>query len=583
MRYFIYIFLFITTSSLSSQFAFNRTYNYNNYVEGGDEIVCAEDGIMYIIGKRYMFIGSQPDHGSTDAFVSIYKVLPTGKLDTMYNYTIYQNDKEYVEGVVLSGDTLTIVLTTNSDAPGENMKVLRTSIYGEVIQLVSIPSSDSDYSTLSFKKSNDGGYLGCGWKQYPNTNETNILIYKLNADLELEWMHDYHNDDYIGNYGTDLVEDDIGNIYVSALMIPDPWDYSIQWAIWKFDLEGLQTDYKEYLDDGDYGAPLCMTFDFDSTILMGGNIESSGKFLRIDTLLNILDLKSYDFFPGIFSLADIYSKNGVYYCPLFRDIGNSDISPVIRAGLAKFDSELNLLWHKVYEVVPNNIHQYGYGYTQTPDGGFAICGMYIPTAADDPDEYNWNDMWLVKVDSLGNDTLPLSNLMPDVLELTLNEDTILTALTYGGSNCYQNIVWTVPDGLNWYMDEADSMSLHILATELGSYAIGYYVEDITGVPLWDTCHVSIISSGIPSSYIENSESKIVISPHPVPDHFTISIIDADIRLEQIRIYGVDGQLLLSRAFDGREIDITGLSDGLYLLELLTANGIKICQKLVVNH
>jgi len=119
--------------------------------------------------------------------------------------------------------------------------------------------------------------------------------------------------------------------------------------------------------------------------------------------------------------------------------------------------------------------------------------------------------------------------------------------------------------------------LHLLAYTPGDYAVVYYVEDITGIPLYDTCMVHVWSVGIE----DIGDTRIQVLPNPVRDHFTITIKDEGIRPKEIRIYSADGEDVMKMNYRD-QIDISDMNIGLYLLEVVDGEGRFYYSKFVVS-
>ena len=83
--------------------------------------------------------------------------------------------------------------------------------------------------------------------------------------------------------------------------------------------------------------------------------------------------------------------------------------------LIKADKNGNLFWKRVYPNIVNR-DNYFYGFNCTHDGGYIITGMNIFGPAP------YNNLWLVKTDSLGCDSITCSYLVTGMEDLSyLNE------------------------------------------------------------------------------------------------------------------------------------------------------------------
>jgi len=92
------------------------------------------------------------------------------------------------------------------------------------------------------------------------------------------------------------------------------------------------------------------------------------------------------------------------------------------------------------------------------------------------------------------------------------------------------------------------------------------------MPLYDTCMVSVVTSGISSSYIENRESEIVISPNPVRDKLMIRY-RADAVIRRVVVYTLDGREVMNVRYDNNMgVNVTELRSGMYIINAYMDDG-----------
>jgi len=85
------------------------------------------------------------------------------------------------------------------------------------------------------------------------------------------------------------------------------------------------------------------------------------------------------------------------------------------------------------------------------------------------------------------------------------------------------------------------------------------------MPLYDTCMVSVVTSGISSSYIENREPEIVISPNPVRDKLMIRD-RADAVIRRVVVYTLDGREVMNVRYDNMGVNVSALRSGMYIIK-----------------
>lgn len=191
--------------------------------------------------------------------------------------------------------------------------------------------------------------------------------------------------------------------------------------------------------------------------------------------------------------------------------------------LAKFDSVANLVWSRRYFPV-NTVYYTAGGAMHTADGGYICSGMvYFGSQS---------DLVVIKTDSAGFSGCNESNQIFDV---------------------------TAP--------------LYFAATELGPFA-GPAVISTPPFP------VSVFANSgvgtVPCSSTSVSEplyfGELAVYPNPVTDELSISLPESIVDAAQIRILNLAGQLVFQSESSERKLGISGLSAGLYFLDVRSASG-----------
>ena len=104
----------------------------------------------------------------------------------------------------------------------------------------------------------------------------------------------------------------------------------------------------------------------------------------------------FDFAAGKIS-EDIYEDNSLYLLGATSVGSSSNSNP----GVMKITEDGNVLWHRSFGAEDHNFMD-SPRFTQTPDGGF-ICSVSICFSGGDISHYyGFWDVWVVKLDSLGN-------------------------------------------------------------------------------------------------------------------------------------------------------------------------------------
>ncbi len=545
-----------------SQPVFNQMYDHLGQYDNPVDLTEDKDGNILIFGRN---VTSDQE---TDS-IGIQKFSKYGKLiwDRAYQFCEQCNFGSASEISYQSNDSLIFIGRHNKNNPDSNyLFIAYLDLDGNLISTKEIPSTNGYYVILDFIPTSDGGFAGCGWFSDFVEQDQVSMVFKLDSLGNLEWMWKNDNPEYVSELASDI-EQLNEKFYISYHFNMDiEGDFQSKWACFILDIQGNELSHLEYLNFGNDTHTSSLLVKDSTNLVITGDYEGKSRIVIIDSLGVLQTFFDYNLGFSEEKISELHHiPNQGYYGLMRLNIGVPG-NYNIKGGLIKLNEDFEYEWHKVYGLVPGNDDEYLEHMIPTSDGGFAMAGYITGLPAD-----VLNNTWLVKVDSLGNDTLPLSNILPEQLFLYPNKDTVITALTFGGSNCYQNYEWLGSGGLPFFMDPVDSMQCHLIAPNEGDYELIYYVEDITGVPLWDTCHVSIIPTSISGSVFSSPASQILVAPNPAREKFYLTLQDKTIRPQWIKLYTTDGREVMKMDYS-EEVDIRLLSAGLYLVEVMGDTG-----------
>lgn len=89
----------------------------------------------------------------------------------------------------------------------------------------------------------------------------------------------------------------------------------------------------------------------------------------------------------------------------------------------------------------------------------------------------------------------------------------------------------------------------------------------------------IISNNNVISVPENSTNNFSIYPNPVNDVINLSF-SSDVNCEKIEIYGIDGKLYHEQNFNVESVNVSNLSNGIYMVKVTLDNGNTYTEKIV---
>ena len=241
----------------------------------------------------------------------------------------------------------------------------------------------------------------------PNTTYNDVLLIKTDINGNLIWRKrfgDIYEEQYftieILKNNTEYVLGGMHGYYITG----DPY---FDMSIMRTDTAGNIIWQQQYGTAADETAG-CAIQTLDSGFVLSGTYNSSGALLKLDKSGNQKWIKNYGF-P-----ADSYIRC-VKQLPdsSFAFITSYTYAPTnsFTGFLNKTDKNGNLLWQRVYPG-PTTIPNYFFGFNTTSDKGFIMTGQYNHIGQP------YQNMWLVKTDSLGCDSVTCSYLVTDVKDIS---------------------------------------------------------------------------------------------------------------------------------------------------------------------
>jgi len=338
--------------------------------------------------------------------------------------------------------------------------LVKTDPYGNPIWKkqydFSINGFDCFYDLIELPDSN---YMLVGTTTNTLTNDYDVLLAKIDTAGNLMWQKTYTHPDYDQAAALKLTPDgkiiivgrteSIG-VYNDVLLIKTDLNGNLIWRKRfgntfdeKYYSIEINNNNTEYLLGGRYGYSMSGTDYYDMSIMrtdtagnivwqqqygtVGGNeyggiaistldsgyaicgiYNNSAAVLKINKFGAVQWNKNYGFPSNSFMRQVIQLKDSS-----FAMIASSAYIPTnsLTAFLLKADKYGNQMWQRVYPG-PTTIPNYFYGFNTTADKGFIMTGQYNHIGQP------YQNMWLVKTDSLGCDSVTCSYLVTDVKDIS---------------------------------------------------------------------------------------------------------------------------------------------------------------------
>jgi hypothetical protein len=317
--------------------------------------------------------------GSYDSFIDLVELPDSNYLVTgITTNTLTNDDDGFLAKIDTGGNIVWLQKYIHPD--DDEITAMRLTPDGKVIILGYTFSSGTYSDVLLIKTDLNGNLI---WrKRFGNTFDEmyrSIEIIKNNTEYLLGGDYGYYN---------------TGNPYYDMSLMRTDTAGNIIW----------QQQYG--ISPNESGK--CAIPTLDSGYAICGMYNDTGVVLKTNKNGVVQWIKKYSQEQGtIYSLKQLQDSS---YVMIKSDI---DWQNNNRTGyLVKADKNGNQLWQRVYPHPTSGISNYFFGFNTTADKGFIMTGQYNHIGQP------YQNMWLVKTDSLGCDSVTCSYLVTDVKDIS---------------------------------------------------------------------------------------------------------------------------------------------------------------------
>lgn len=376
-------------------------YNFNVHSSVGvDSIIdIGSQAIELSTNRGYLACGTAS--GIFTGYSAGYLVKVKNNGDTIwkkqYNFSAIGGD-HFTDAAELQDKNYLIVGTTYDSAVG-NADIFLTKIdtNGVVLWFQKYAHNDNDQSSY-FSITPDNKVIIVGNTTPNSTTPNDIVLIKTDLTGNLIWRKT------IGN--------SLEEVFLSIQVIKNNTEYLLGGR------EGFYNMSNPYFDFGivrtdtagnlvwrnSYGTPSgnepcgSAIYTLDGGFVLSGTYGNQGALMKLDsagnqTWIQYLPICTSDFIQTVKQLSD----------STFIMIGSAECGTNVEGTgvLLKADKDGNQVWQRKFKGKPT-VPDYFYGFNTTSDGGFIITGQYNNIGQP------YQNLWLIKTDSLGCDTIACS-------------------------------------------------------------------------------------------------------------------------------------------------------------------------------
>ena len=329
-----------------------------------------------------------------------------------YDFSI--GDYDSFNDLVLLPDSNYLVtgITTNTVTGDYDVILVKIDTSGNILWFKTYVHPDYDQST-ELKLTPDGKIIIVGRAESIGVYN-DVLLIKTDLNGNLIWRKRFGNTYDEIYYSVEVIKNNteylLGGKYGYSSSGTDYYDMSIM----RTDTAGNILWQQQYgtLSGDEHGGVAVSTLD--SGVAICGIYNNTASVLKVDKSGVVQWNKSYGMSSGSFMRQLIQLPDSTYAMIVSDSyMPNSSLTGY----LIKADKNGDILWKRVYPAAAN-LGNFFFGFNTTADKGFIMTGQYNHIGQP------YQNMWLVKTDSLGCDSVTCSYLITDVKDLSYSNEVV---------------------------------------------------------------------------------------------------------------------------------------------------------------
>jgi PKD repeat protein len=545
------VLFFCFSISTAAQKYYEKNLNLGFLYQQGNGIVNTDDGNFFLTGSYYT---NNPLNPFNPWQFLMAKVTPQG--DTLWVKKFPLNEGRYYCGAVMKTEYGFMLPLSILNQGHRYIVMMQLDTNGNVLRMQNVGTLDYDNIALRIVRTEDKGYLVAG-----KATPTNTVYYpyalRVDSNLQVLWER------YYPGYNTDPQVSYLVDATVADIVPEANANY-----LWGLNYDGGFTGAILLLQINDSNGELLMDTLYrpsgwidtqndyvhrakrttDGGFIASGEQNLKGVFMKFDANLNLV-WTSVNIFREttaveLFELADGGFVGGG---SVEREDGND-----WNIRIAKVNANGLLQWQRTYG---SNLHDYAYGMTNTPNGGYLITGRsYLNDTV---------SLYLLKTNCMGLLTEPQAN-------FTTQIDTAALLVTLQNASQY-----TYPDSLDgghYLWDFGDGtpplQTQNTTDTLLHTYPqYGTYTVTLKAIVCTDTSTLQqTLTVGYPPP--PPTIEGIVVSPNPATNQLFIN--SQEPLQANLVLYNALGQKVGTTALSGNstQINVANLPSGIYLYQII---------------
>lgn len=428
---YIIIFLYLFKWSCSqTRFNVNLPCGTDTVLDVGIKVIETHDGKFLSCGvSSHPFINYQAAY--------LVKTDSLGNLiwKKQYNFsapTTYSNNgTDMFRDVVELPDSnyLLLGITTNTITNDDDVFLCKIDTAGNLLWFKKYMHPDDDESN-AFKLTSDGKVIILGYA-FSSGTYSDVLLIKTDLNGNLIWRKRFGNIYDEKYYSIEIIKNNTEYLLGGDYGYYNTGNPYYDMSLMRTDTTGNILWQQQYGISPDESGK-CAIPTLDSGYAICGMYNDTGVVLKTNKNGVVQWIKKFSLEPSsvIYQLKQLQDSS---YVMIKSDI---DWQNTNRTGsLMKADKNGNLLWQRIYPHPTSGISNYFFGFNTTADKGFIMTGQYNRIGQP------YQNMWLVKTDSLGCDSVSCSYLVTGAKETHLANTGNLVLYPNPNSGSFKIHIW----------------------------------------------------------------------------------------------------------------------------------------------
>lgn len=368
-----------------------------NILIGTDTLLDIGVKVIELENKRILSCGTSSHPFTNYKSGYLVKTDCLGNLIWKKQYDIGVGYSDFFQDLVELPDSNYLIcgITGNPSLDLDEAFLAKIDTGGNIIWLKKYPYVNSNEQPRSMKLTPDGKVIMVGTTFINGYND--VLLIKTDLDGNLIWRKSLGNAFDEVYESIDIIKNNTEYVLGGRYGYYNTGNPYYDFSIIRVDTAGNLIWQQQYGTSADEAGSRAI-YTLDSGYAICGTYNGRATLLKTDKQGTVQWIKNYPFYNDSY-VKDVRQLSDSSFVMIVTSIDTPNVN--LTGVLFKVDKYGSLLWQRMYrhpQTNPNTANLF-YGFNSAKDGGFIMTGEYGHIGQP------YQNMWLVKTDSLGCDSM----------------------------------------------------------------------------------------------------------------------------------------------------------------------------------